>query len=215
MSKPTTIKIQEQLFHEERDPTLQDTPVQHKAKQTAAVSASLPTSWALTPASPGPLSCQEPSLLSTYARMGSSISGKGGASIQARKSNLTFLSGLFGSLSPGSLLHPGRSRRSGTSASYTVGERERGGEVKGWVGGRAGAWETLHKGLSNDLAPVMQAASREDRVGVWCWLVCLIHHRARGRGETFSRFQEEHENLTPASRSLSPVQKYIPTETDS
>lgn len=31
----------------------------------------------------------------------------------------------------------------------------------GWVGGlggRAGAWETLHKGLPNDFAPVMQGA---------------------------------------------------------
>lgn len=142
------------------DPTLQDNPAQHKAKRPAALSASLPASWALTPAPPGPLSCQEPSLLSTYARLGSSISGKGGASTQARRSSLTFLNGLFSSItiSPGSRLHPGPRSRSGTLASYTVGERERGGWVGGWAGGRAGAWETLHKGLPNDFAPVMQGA---------------------------------------------------------
>lgn len=103
-------------FSKQPDPNLQDTPAQHKAKQTAALSASLPTSWALTPASSGSLSCQEPFLHSTYAGMGSSTSEKGGASIQARKSNLTLLSWLFGFLSPSwspkekhfGLLHRGR-----------------------------------------------------------------------------------------------------------
>lgn len=163
------------------DSTLQDNSTQNKAEQTEALSASLPASWALTPASPGPHSCQEPSLLSTYSRMGSNISRKGGASSQARRNNLTFLNRLFDFISTGSsnLLHPGPHSRSDTSASYTVGERERGGWAG--VGGRSGAWEILHNGLPSEFSPVMQEALQGDREGVWFWLVCLIHHRARGK----------------------------------
>lgn len=91
---------------------------------------------------------------------------------------------------------------------------EKGSGAGGWARAGAGAWETLHKGLPNDFAPVMQGVLRGNRLDVCCWFVCLIHHRG-GKGETFSRLQEEHENLTPASRSLSPLQKYIPMETDS
>lgn len=144
------------------DPALQYNTALRKAKQPAALSASLLSSWALTPASPGALSCQKPSLLPTCAREESSIPEEGGAGTQARRNSLTFLNRLSGSISisSGSRLPPGPRRRSGTSASYIAGETEWGGWVGGWAGGlgRAGAWETLHKGLPNDFAPVMQGA---------------------------------------------------------
>lgn len=148
-------------------------------------------------------------MLSTYARLGSSISGKGGASAQARRSNLTFLNGLFGSISisPDSLLHPCPRSRSGISASYTVGEKERGGWV-GWGGGREGAWETLHKGLPNDFAPVMQGALGGDRVGVCCWLVCLIHHRAGGE-EKHSAASRKSMKILPQHPEVSRLCKNI------
>jgi len=196
------------------DPTLQDNPAQQKAKQPAALFASPPASWALTPAFPGPLSCQEPALLSTYARMGSSISGKGGASTQARRSGLTFLNGPFGSvsISPGSFLHPGPRSRSGTSAPHSVGERER----SGWVGGGWGergpeepstkAFETLRS---------CRGLLRGDLVGVCCWLVCFIPHRAR-REERRSAASRKSTKILPQRPEASPpVQKYIPAVTDS
>lgn len=183
------------------DPALQYNTALHKAKHPAALSASLLSSWALTPASPGALSCQEPSLLPTYARAESSIPGKGGAGTRARRNNLTFLNRLSGSvsISSGGRLPPGPRRRSGTSGSNIVRERE-------W-GGRAGAWETLHKGLPNDSAPVMQGLFARGAGGCLLLACLLSSPPSRERAETLSRFQEEHENLTPASRSLSPVQK--------
>lgn len=92
---------------------------------------------------------------------------------------------------------------------------EKGSGVGGWAGsgGRAGPGNLSTKASRMTSLQSCRGFLRGDRVGVCCWLVCLVHHRAE-REETLSRFQEEHENLTPASRSLSPVQKYIPMETD-
>lgn len=197
------------------DPAPQYNTALHKAKQPAALSASLLSSWALTPASPGALSCQETSLLPTYVRKESSIPGEGGAGTQARRNSLTFLHWLFGSISisSGSRLPPGPRRRSGTSASYPVGETEWGG----WVGwrGEQGPGKLSTKASRMTLLQSCRGLFARGPGGCLL-LACLLRSPpSRDRGETLSRLQEEHENLTPASRSLSPVQKYIPTETDS
>lgn len=195
------------------DPALQYNTALHKAKQPATLSASLLSSWALTPASPGALSCQETSLLPTYAREESSIPGEGGAGTQARRSSLTFST--FGSISisSGSPLPPGPRRTSGPSASYTVGEAEWGGWV-GW-GGEQGPGKLSTK--ASRMTSLQSCRGLFARGPGGCLLLaCLLSSPpSRERGETLSRLQEEHENLTPASRSLSPAQKYIPTETDS
>lgn len=161
-------------FSVQPDPALQYNAALRKAKQAAALSASLLSSWALTPASPGALSCQEPSLLPTYAREESSIPEGGGAGTQAGRNSLTFLHRLLGSISisSGSRLPPGPRRRSGTSASNIVGETEWGGWV-GWERGECRAWEPLHKGLPNDFAPVMQGLLARGPGGCLL-LACLL-----------------------------------------
>lgn len=199
------------------DPALQYNTALRKAKQPAALSASLLSSWALTPASPGALSCQKPSLLPTCAREESSIPEEGGAGTQARRNSLTFLNRLSGSISisSGSRLPPGPRRRSGTSASYIAGETEWGG----WVGGLGGWGEQGPGKLSTKASRMTLLQSCRGLSargpGGCLLLACLFSSPpSREREETLSRFQEEHENLTPASRSLSLVQKYIPMETD-
>lgn len=153
-------------------------------------------------------------MLPTYARAESSIPGKGGAGTQARRNSLTFLNRLFGSISisSGGRLPPGPRRRSGTSASHTVGEREWGGWV-GW-GREQGPGKLSTKASRMTLLQSCRGLFARGPGGCLLLACLLSSPPSRGRGETLSRFQEEHENLTPASRSLSPVQKYIPTETD-
>lgn len=138
------------------DPALQYNTALHKAKQAAALSASLLSSWALTPASPGALSCQEPSSLPTYAREESSIPGEGGAGTQARRNSLTFLNRLYGSISISSISFPRVPAGEAALRPHTPWEKR--GGVGGWAGGKAGTWETLHKGLPNDFTPVTQGA---------------------------------------------------------
>lgn len=94
---------------------------------------------------------------------------------------------------------------------------EKGSGVGGWVGwgGEQGPGKLSTKASRMTLLQSCRGLFARGPGGCLLLACLLSSPPSRGRGETLSRFQEEHENLTPASRSLSPVQKYIPTETDS
>lgn len=195
------------------DPTLQGEPAQHKA-QNQASSSSICKSARILGAHP---SLSWPTCL-PRGFFASHLCWAGKQHrwerlSQARRSSLTFLSGLLvpNSITPDSLppLSPRSPRQQRSHCSYSVGEREPGG----WVGsGRTGGLGNPPQRPSEGLCP---SHARGFAGGCLLLASLLNSPPSTGRGQTFSRFQEEHANLTPASRRLSPVQKYIPTETDS
>lgn len=190
------------------DPTLQGEPAQHKA-QSQASSSSICKSARILGAHP---SLSWPTCL-PRGFFASHLCWAGKQHrwerlSQARRSSLTFLSGLLvpNSITPDSLLLslPGPRGSSGPTAHTAW---ERGSRVGGWARGGPGAWETLHKGLPKDFAPAMHGALR---VGVCCWLLCLIHHRARGEDKHSAASRKstqilpQHPDVSRPCKNISP-----------